>query len=73
MSLLNVERDTEILIDNQLSNLGWHRDPHAPNRNVFQQRVKTDEQRRKLCGSIPDYVLYQSNSNTPIAIIEAKR
>jgi hypothetical protein len=48
MSLLNVERDTEILIDNQLSNLGWHRDPHAPNRNVFQQRVKTDEQRRKL-------------------------
>jgi type I restriction enzyme M protein len=73
MSLLNVERDTEILIDNQLNNLGWHRDPHSALRNVFQQRVKTDEQRRKLLGTIPDYVLYPTNSNTPLAVIEAKR
>jgi type I restriction enzyme M protein len=73
MSLLNVERDTEILIDNQLNNLGWHRDPNSALRNVFQQRVKTEEQRRKLQGKIPDYVLYPTNSNVPLAVIEAKR
>lgn len=73
MPLLNVERDTEILIDNQLRNLGWHNDPHAVNRNVYQQRVKTADQQRKLQGSKPDYVLYPSNSSSPLAIIEAKR
>ncbi|MGP8173680.1 MAG: N-6 DNA methylase [Terracidiphilus sp.] len=73
MSLLNVERDTEVLIDNQLNNLGWHRDPHSALRNVFQQRVKTEEQRHMLQGKIPDYVLYPTNSNTPLAVIEAKR
>jgi type I restriction enzyme M protein len=73
MSLLHVERDTEILIDNQLNNLGWHRDPHSPIRNVFQQRVKTEEQRLLLHGSIPDYVLYPTNSTKPLAVIEAKR
>ena len=41
MPLLSVERDTEILIDNQLRNLGWQNDPHLPGRNVYQQRVKT--------------------------------
>ncbi|MEO6804668.1 MAG: N-6 DNA methylase [Edaphobacter sp.] len=73
MSLLNVERDTEILIDIQLNNLGWHREPHSALRNVFQQRVKTEEQKRSLKGTVPDYVLYPTNSNTPLAIIEAKR
>ena len=65
------ERDTEILIDNQLKNLGWTNDPYAPNRNVYQQRVKTDEQKKKLQGLKPDYVLYHANE--PIAIIEAKK
>lgn len=71
MPSLFVERDTEILIDNQLKNLGWTNDPHAPNRNVYQQRVKTDEQKKKLKGLKPDYVLYHAND--PIAIIEAKK
>ncbi len=71
--MLSVERDTEILIDNQLRNLGWHNDPKSPDRNVFQQRVKTQAQRKKLQGLKPDYILYTSNSSTPIAVIEAKR
>lgn len=73
MASLSVERDTEILIDNQLKNLGWHNDPHAANRNVYQQRVKTDEQKQRLGGKRPDYILYPTNSNAPLAIIEAKK
>lgn len=73
MPSLSVERDTEILIDNQLKNLGWHNNPHAANRNVYQQRVKTDEQKKKLQGKRPDYILYPSDSNNPLVIIEAKR
>ena len=67
------ERDTEILIDNQLRNLGWKNEPQSANRNVYQQRVKTQEQRQKLHGLKPDYVLYPSNSSAPLAVIEAKR
>ena len=73
MSLLSVERDTEILIDNQLRNLGWTNDPQSANRNVYQQRVKTQAQRQKLQGLKPDYILYPSNSSAPLAVIEAKR
>ena len=73
MSLLSVERDTEILIDNKLRNLGWHNNPQSVNRNVYQQRVKTQEQRKKLQGMKPDYILYTSRSNRPLAVIEAKR
>lgn len=73
MGALVVERDSEILIDNQLKNLGWINDPKKHNRNVYQQRAKTDEQTRKLQGLKPDYILYASNSNEPLAIIEAKK
>lgn len=70
---LTIERDTEILIDNQLRNLGWNNDPHSKDRNVFQQRVKTESQKDKLQGKRPDYVLYKTGSNEPLAIIEAKK
>lgn len=70
---LRIERDTEILIDTQLTNLGWNNNPNAKDRNVFQQRVKTEEQKAKLKGKRPDYTLYPTNSNSPIAVIEAKK
>lgn len=70
---MRIERDTEILIDNQLANLGWTNNPTAADRNVYQQRVKTEEQRNKLQGKRPDYTLYATGSNEPIAIIEAKK
>ena len=73
MPSLVVERDTEVLIDNQLRNLGWNNDPHSKERNVYLQRVKTEEQRKKLEGRRPDYTLYPSKSDTPIAVIEAKK
>ena len=71
--MLTVERDTEILIDNQLRNLGWDSDPHSAGRNVYVQRVKTEQQRTRLQGRKPDYTLYASHSDDPLAIIEAKR
>ncbi len=73
MSLALVERDIETLIDNQLRNLRWIDDPKSKDRNVFKQQVKTEEQKKSLGGKRPDYVLYRSNSNEPLIVIEAKR
>lgn len=73
MRTLRIERDTEILIDNQLTNLGWDNNPDSNNRNVFQQRVKTQAQKAKLRGRRPDYVLYPTNEDSPLAVIEVKR
>lgn len=70
---MRIERDTEILIDNQLINLGWNNNPDAKDRNVYQQRVKTQEQKAKLKGKRPDYILYPTQSDQPLAIIEAKK
>ncbi|MCY4418985.1 MAG: N-6 DNA methylase [Cytophagales bacterium] len=65
------ERDVETLIDIRLANLGWESDS-TKERNVFKQGVKTARQKRLLGGDRPDYVLYRKDSDTPLAIIEAK-
>lgn len=63
----------------QLENLGWTVDESDPHNNVTQQRAKTEAQKEKLrdasSGTIkfPDFVLYESGTTSPIAIIEAKR
>ena len=67
------ERDIETLIDYQLKNLGWIDNPQNSKRNVYKQSVKTQEQKKLLGNKRPDYVLYKSNSDTPLIIIEAKR
>jgi len=71
--MLLVERDTETLIDNQLRNLAWEDNPRNPNRNVWKQHPKTMEQQQKLGNLKPDYVLYRSNSDEPLIVIEAKK
>lgn len=73
MNTIPIERDTELLINTQLTNLGWDTKPSSKNRNVYIQRVKTENQRQSLKGKVPDYVLYQTGSDIPIAVIEAKR
>ena len=60
-------------IDQILLNLGWYVDETSPKCNVFTERAKTIEQDKKFKGKDPDYVLYKSDTDTPIAIIEAKR
>ena len=73
MPLDLVEKDTETIIDYQLRNLKWIVDPKSKDRNVFKQNVKTKDQKQALGGKRPDYVLYRSNSNEPLIVIEAKR
>jgi len=68
-----LEPHTRTKIDLRLRNLGWILDQQDPNCNVFQEQPKTEGQSRLLGGNRPDYVLYESGTNTPIAVIEAKR
>ncbi len=66
-----LERSTEVLIDNILINKGWVLDTNNKNKNVFHQEPKTAEEKKKLKGKRPDYILYKDEK--PIAIIEAKK
>ena len=60
-------------INTQLENLGWVLDERREDNNVTQERVKTDEQAKKLKSKRPDYVLYEKGTTKPIGIIEAKK
>ena len=73
MALLNVERDTETIIDHKLKNLAWIDHPYSATRTVWKQSVKTEDQKKRLAGLRPDYTLYPSNSDSPLAIIESKK
>ena len=68
-----LEPHTRTKIDRRLENLGWILDQNNPKCNVFQEQAKTHEQNLKFDGKDPDYVLYETGTDTPIAIIEAKR
>ena len=68
-----LESATRKKIDLILTNLGWNTDEGSAGCNVYTERGKTVEQRKKLRGKKPDYVLYQSETDDPIAIIETKR
>ena len=68
-----LEFSTRTEINQRLMNLGWILDERDPNCNVTQGRVKTEKQRWALGGKFPDYVLYETGSERPIGVIEAKR
>ena len=74
----SLESATRKKIDQILINLEWNTDEFSQECNVFTERVKTKEQTqllKKISGykKPPDYVLYESDTDIPIAIIEAKR
>lgn len=72
MNTMPLEADTRILIDKSLENLGWKFT--GKEKNVFCEQPKTEEERRKLQGKRPDYVLYsKENDRQPLIIIEAKK
>lgn len=66
------EQQTEWIISNNLVNKGWHIDNDVK-KNVYFQKPKSKTEQTKLNGKRPDYILYQSNTDKPIAIIEAKK
>ena len=75
---LPLESATRKEIDLILKNLGWNIDEFHKDCNVFTERVKTKKQQKQIRdlfpkGRFPDFVLYASNTDEPIAIIEAKR
>lgn len=61
------------IIDNILANLGWETDELSPDCNVFTEHAKTEKQSALLEGKEPDYILYESGTDRPIAVVEAKR
>ncbi len=74
MSLPLNERGVETLVDNELRNTGWNDNPRDKLKcNVYKQSAKTEEQQNALKGKRPDYVLYQDNSDIPLAVIETKK
>ena len=60
-------------IDNILVHLGWNTDEQDPNCDVYTERPKLESQLEALDGYEPDYVLYEAQSDRPIAIVEAKK
>lgn len=72
MNTLPLEADTRVLIDKTLENLGWRFSGRG--KNVFFEQPKTEEERKKLGGRRPDYVLYASDGGCrPLIVIEAKK
>lgn len=67
------ETATRKRIDAILNNLKWDTDEASPSCNVFTERAKTRDQKKALGAFEPDYLLYQSGTDTPVAVIEAKR
>ncbi|MYD97879.1 MAG: N-6 DNA methylase [Gammaproteobacteria bacterium] len=61
------------VIDGVLARLGWITDERRQDCNVFTEGAKTRDQSKKLERKQPDYVLYEQGTDTPIAVIEAKR
>ncbi len=68
-----IERDIETLIDLQLRKLGWEDNPKSPNRNVWKQQPRSNKEKASLGSLKPDYILYNSNNQEPLIVIEAKR
>ena len=73
MSFRPLEAHSRTQINTRLKNLGWIIDENNPDCNVFQERAKTPKQNALFNKKRPDFVLYESGSDIPIAIIEAKR
>lgn len=67
------ESATRKKVDNWLKELGWNTDEESVSCNVFTERAKTESQNKKFKRKRPDYVLYRSGTDEPLAIIEAKR
>lgn len=66
------EQQSEWIINNNLVNKGWHLDNDG-RKNVYFQKPPYPDQQKKLKGKRPDYILYRSGTQNPIAIIEAKK
>jgi len=67
------ESSTRKKIDIWLNNLGWDTNEDHPSCNVTTERALTEDQNKRIKPNEPDYILYQSGTENPIAVIESKR
>lgn len=74
MQTFQTEQNVRMLINEQLKNLGWNL-KHGKNCNVYVENPRTREEKKKLKGKRPDYVLYSKDKNVenPLIIIETKK
>lgn len=73
MAFSTVEQDTRYIINNNLKNRGWILDKSNPLCNVDFESPRDEKLRKKLKGTHPDYILYETVSRKPIGVIEAKK
>lgn len=66
-----LEAETRVLIDRSLENLGWKL--NGKDQNVYYEQPRSEEEKKKLGGKRPDYVLYSKESDKPLIVIEAKK
>lgn len=71
MKTMPLEAETRILINRSLENLGWKLS--GKDQNVFYEQPRSDVEKKKLSGKRPDYVLYSTESDRPLIVIEAKK
>lgn len=69
---MSIEQYTRNCVNSDLKNKGWVLDRSDPSCNVTQEESKTSLQKKKIKRKRPDYVLYETNTDNIIAIIEAK-
>ena len=74
MQTFQTEQDIRSSVDEQLKNLGWIF--KGKDKNVFQEQPRETDQKEKLKGKRPDYVLYSNKDQhrkEPLIVIETKR
>lgn len=68
-----LEAYTRKLIEDKLAVLKYNLDELNTNCNVFRERAKMEYQDKMLKGKNPDFIIYKTGTDIPLAVIEAKR
>jgi len=68
-----LEPYTRKLIEDKLSLLKYNMDEMDLNCNVYRERAKMEYQDSLLQGKNPDFIIYKTGTDIPLAVIEAKR
>ena len=68
-----LEAYTRKLIEDKLSFLGYNMDEMDIQCNVYRERAKMEYQDELLNGKNPDFIIYKTGTDIPLAVIEAKR
>ncbi|PCF48220.1 type I restriction enzyme HsdR N-terminal domain-containing protein [Staphylococcus delphini] len=68
-----LEANTRSNFDQTLINLNYIIDETNELCNVFKEQPKTEEQKKRLGRKRADYIIYESNTDNPLAVVEAKK